>query len=102
MDGEFYVPREIVQVNAAECVWCGKILRSYTRHDFKSHSCKVKEGSYFMVDGGLEYVRRGWSGGKKQGECFAERSVVFDPNVRYGKLPGPQVALPGFRHLTSV
>jgi len=54
--------------NAAECVGCGKILESTHVHDYKVHECSVdKRPIYFMVDGGLEYVRRGWGGGSTHG-----------------------------------
>lgn len=60
--------------NAAECVGCGKILESTHRHDFRTHECsKGRRSIWFMVDGGLEYVRRGWQDGAP-GLHFIERS----------------------------
>lgn len=40
--------------NAARCRDCGEVLESKHRHDYRSCAC----GNF--VDGGLEYVRRGF------------------------------------------
>lgn len=45
--------------NAARCDECGDVLESVDVHDFKQCTC----GNIF-VDGGLEYVRRGFKTGK--------------------------------------
>jgi len=41
--------------NAAKCLKCGETIESKHRHDFVSCSC----GNLF-VDGGKEYLRRGY------------------------------------------
>lgn len=41
--------------NAAECARCGDVIESKHRRDFVNCSC----GAIF-VDGGLEYLRRGF------------------------------------------
>ena len=41
--------------NAARCKKCGDLLESVHRHDYKECSCGA-----IMVDGGLDYIRRGW------------------------------------------
>lgn len=43
--------------NAARCNACGDTIESTHRHDCRSCKC----GAIF-VDGGLAYMRRGWSG----------------------------------------
>lgn len=46
--------------NMAGCAKCGHVLYSTHRHDYRTHSCDPS--IWFMVDGGKEYVRRGWGG----------------------------------------
>lgn len=58
---------EIVIRNRAKCLICGEILESISRHDFKTCSC----GS-LSVDGGLDYIRRGFL---EEG-CYEELSEV--------------------------
>ena len=63
--------------NAAECVSCGRVLESKHRHDYRTHECKHAPGVWFMVDGGLDYVRRGWGGegkSKHPQDHYIERS----------------------------
>lgn len=64
--------------NAAECVGCGKVLVSAHVHDYRTHDCSTgRRPIHFMVDGGLEYVRRGWGGpglSKDPDLHFIERS----------------------------
>lgn len=45
--------------NKAKCLVCGDVLESTFRHDFKVCSC-----GNLAVDGGLDYVRRGFRDGK--------------------------------------
>jgi hypothetical protein len=40
--------------NACRCKKCGTYLESTHRHDYRTCPCGV------MVDGGKDYVRRGW------------------------------------------
>lgn len=44
--------------NAAQCLECEDIIESTHTHDFKYCSC----GNIF-VDGGKDYLRRGWGNG---------------------------------------
>ena len=44
--------------NAAKCLKCGETIESKHRHDFVSCSC----GNLF-VDGGKDYIRRGYIDG---------------------------------------
>lgn len=64
--------------NAIKCNSCVDIIESKHRHDFVSCKC----GNVF-VDGGLEYLRRGWAGGDLHGiKGFTELSeyaVVPEP-----------------------
>lgn len=57
--------------NAAKCAGCDKVLESTHVHDYRTHSCtqlvikmsgNFERKYYFMVDGGLDYCRRGWGG----------------------------------------
>lgn len=41
--------------NKAQCRLCGDIIESTHRHDIKSCSC-----GEITVDGGKDYIRRGW------------------------------------------
>jgi len=43
-----------ILINKAQCLVCGDIVESRSRHDFRYCSC----GAMF-VDGGKEYLRRG-------------------------------------------
>lgn len=90
--------------NAIECRYCGKVLESHHRHDYKYHTCrkgpvvgKVKEWKndvlvdthddqypWMMVDGGLDYIRR-----SADTEHFIDRSEYeeepdIDPKPGYG------------------
>ena len=47
-----------IKRNALKCLKCGDIIESKHRHDFVECSC----GSIF-VDGGREYLRRGFAQG---------------------------------------
>lgn len=71
--------RPIVIVNAAECRRCGRVLRSWYGHDFRTHSCH--ESIWFMVDGGRNYIRRGWMGNTRKEDHYIERSVELDPRI---------------------
>lgn len=61
--------------NKVECVGCHKIVESTHRHDYRTHACHDVEGNavWFMVDGGLAYLRRGWGGGRPE-DHYIERS----------------------------
>lgn len=46
--------RKIIK-NAIKCNHCGDVIESKTRHQFVECSCKT-----VYVDGGLDYLRRGF------------------------------------------
>lgn len=87
-----YISCEIIQVNAAECRGCGKIIVSRYTHDFKQHVCTKLAPNmmrpHFFVDGGRSYIRRGWGYGMPS-DHYIERSVTYSPHKLYGWLPGP-------------
>lgn len=56
--------------NRIKCLLCGDIIESKTRHDMKYCSC----GNCY-VDGGLDYLRRGFHG-KNTEDCFEDISIV--------------------------
>ena len=60
--------KEKILINKIRCKNCGDIIESKYTHDFKECSCKS-----CFVDGGHEYLRRGFS---EQG-CFEELSIVI-------------------------
>ncbi len=61
---------EIIIVNAARCLECGDVIESKHRHDFKQCSCAA-----LFVDGGTDYIRRGW----KSPARFTNLNVTVDP-----------------------
>jgi hypothetical protein len=72
--------RSRILVNAAECVACGHLLESLHVHDFRTHACVPR--IWFMVDGGLSYLRRGWGVvGIESGpeQHYIERSIYAGP-----------------------
>lgn len=58
--------------NKIKCNRCGEIIESKTVHDFVSCSCGC-----CVVDGGHNYIRRGWKYSKKD---YTELSVLLDEN----------------------
>lgn len=52
--------------NAAKCNYCGDVLESTHRHDFKTCSC-----GRISVDGGHDYIRR----------CFASKDAITELSV---------------------
>ena len=55
--------------NAAKCLKCGETIESKHRHDFVSCSC----GNLF-VDGGKDYIRRGYIDGSMVQELSVQLS----------------------------
>jgi hypothetical protein len=53
--------REVILRNSAQCLECGKVLESFHRHDCKVCGCDNST----MVDGGKEYIRRGYKSRNK-------------------------------------
>lgn len=70
--GEKTIAREILR-NAIKCNHCGDVIESKHRYDFKSCKCGCVH-----VDGGLEYLRRGFKNGKEDYEELSEFGKEFD------------------------
>ncbi len=56
-----------IKRNAIRCNFCGKELESTHVHDYRTHACEKLRAAYpehpdpgIMVDGGREYLRRGY------------------------------------------
>jgi hypothetical protein len=54
-------PQESRLYNAVRCRGCGTVVQSHHRHDFVNHDCPVDPRIEFFVDGGWDYLRRGWT-----------------------------------------
>ncbi len=54
----------VILVNQAQCLICFEVVVSKHQHDFKSCTC----GNIF-VDGGKDYIRRGYRNRNKFKEC---------------------------------
>lgn len=54
--------------NKIKCKFCGDIIESTNRHDFKWCSCEK-----CAVDGGHDYLKRSYKG-KSPEECYEELS----------------------------
>ena len=65
-----------VIVNKAKCLICNQVLESKFAHDFKSCRC-----GNLSVDGGLEYVRRGY----KDKDSYQELSEYNFINIQNQK-----------------
>jgi hypothetical protein len=50
--------------NIIRCKLCNHLLESRDRHDFRSCKCGT------FVDGGIDYVRVGWTNNKTIDECI--------------------------------
>lgn len=64
-----------IKVNKARCVHCGDILESTWIHDFKTCSC-----GRVSVDGGHDYIRRGfWERGdyEELSEYYEEQETTI-------------------------
>jgi hypothetical protein len=51
-----------IKVNKAKCLCCGTVIESKTVHDFQTCECGA-----LSVDGGREYLKRGWDSSKNGG-----------------------------------
>jgi hypothetical protein len=69
------VSSPIIKLNAAQCARCGYVLLSMHVHDMKIHSCD--QSIWFMVDGGNEYVRRGWKSGTDPEDNYIDKSIYW-------------------------
>lgn len=58
-----------IKINKIQCLECGEIIESKTRHDFVSCSCGA-----CSVDGGKDYLKRCF----KSRDCFKELSEYED------------------------
>jgi hypothetical protein len=54
--------------NRIKCKKCGDVIESMYRHDFKFCKC-----GFCSVDGGQDYLRRGWKEGNPA-EAWEDRS----------------------------
>lgn len=73
---------QIILRNQAECKRCGHILKSTHVHDIWTHSCH--RSVWFMVDGGLDYLRRGWGGpgmSRNPYNHYIDRSIWVDSRI---------------------
>ena len=61
--------------NKIKCKFCGDIIESKNRHDFKFCSC-----GKWAVDGGHDYLKRSYSGDNPE-KCFEDLSVVIEENL---------------------
>lgn len=68
----------IIKRNAIKCKHCGDVIESFSVHDFKSCSCGA-----CAVDGGHDYLRRGFLYSKE--EDFVELSEVVEVSDDNGK-----------------
>lgn len=64
--------------NAIRCKNCGDVIESETRHDFKYCSCKR-----VFVDGGHNYLRRGFTDSQ---EDYEELSIIESDEKKPTKL----------------
>ena len=70
--GEKTIAREILR-NAIKCTHCGEVIESKHVHDLKCCKCGCVH-----VDGGLEYLRRGFTNGEDDYEELSEFGEEFD------------------------
>lgn len=61
--------------NKIKCKFCGDIIESKSRHDFKFCSC-----GKCAIDGGHDYLNRSFSGDNPE-ECFEDLGVVIEKNL---------------------
>lgn len=67
----------IILRNAIKCNHCGDIIESTHVHDFKECSCKR-----VFVDGGHEYMRRGFKEKDDYTELSEYREKTFEDKVK--------------------
>lgn len=65
---------EIIVRNRAKCLSCGEVIESTYRHDHRTCSC-----GNLSVDGGTDYIRRGFRDGRASFENLNEYMNVEDP-----------------------
>ena len=66
------IAREILR-NVIKCNHCGDVIESKHRYDFKRCKCGCVE-----IDGGLEYLRRGFKNGEEDYEELSEFGKEID------------------------
>ena len=64
------MPKRIKR-NAIRCIWCGDVIESEYRHDFRWCSCQS-----VFVDGGKDYLRRGFRDSTGDYEDLSEYEEV--------------------------
>lgn len=62
-----------VIVNKAKCLICNEVIESTSRHDFKTCKC-----GNLSVDGGTDYIRRGYSS-KDSVQELSEYQLIDNP-----------------------
>ncbi len=68
----------VIEANAARCKVCDETLISLHVHDFKECSC-----TNLMVDGGTEYIRRGYKDKDKIEELSIIRKEIDYDDMSY-------------------
>lgn len=63
----------IILRNAIKCNHCGDVIESYSVHDFKYCSCET-----VFVDGGHEYLRRGFKNSPEDFTDLSETKTVIN------------------------
>jgi tRNA(Ile2) C34 agmatinyltransferase TiaS len=59
--------------NSAHCDMCNEEVESKFRHDFRSCSC-----NNISVDGGKDYIKRSWGGGKWHDTSITDPPLTDD------------------------
>ncbi len=71
----------VIEINAAYCHACKCFLESRSRHDYKTCEC-----DNLMVDGGRDYIRRGFKDLDKIEELSIQRKHIDYDNMSYSDM----------------
>lgn len=63
-----------IRKNSVRCRKCGTYLESTYRHDYRTCECPAQ----VMVDGGKDYLRRGWNGNLGTAEELIEELSEYE------------------------
>ena len=69
-------PEYVIEINAAKCHECGSFLESRNRHDYRTCEC-----GNLSVDGGHDYIRRGFKDKDKIEELSIQRKYIDYDNM---------------------